>query len=379
MLKSHLWVIEDNPAIRDLVALELGQYDYTFEFFEDGAKPLEEVRSGHLPDLILLDLVLPEPSGLDILQQLRQDWSQAQLPIIIVSALNHHASIVKGLSLGANDYLTKPYHHTELHSRIQTQLHMKQTMKESQSKLAYLEKLDDIKDKALMVASHDLKQPMAVIVTGLQILEDLEEYIDPAGNSREHYRTVLRSMLYSAEQMEAVFEEFLNLEAIKSRRLRFRMELVCLNDIIEVVVDQYRIIGDTRNVEIEVALSHPLPDCAGDPLRLKQVIGNLLSNAIKYSPAGGIVQIRTIDLQSFVRVEVQDHGPGISPENIPKAFEMFTSLSTESEDMKGIGVGLFISRQLIEMQRGILNVSSAPEQGSTFWFQLPVAPPSETA
>jgi len=363
---ARIWIVEDDPRLQTLLRLTLKKQGYDLKFFNDGIEPLTQLSEYGPPDLILLDLMLPELDGLEFLEYLRQQYTSTEVAVIILSA---RGDIIEGLQLGANDYLTKPFDHNELLARIATHLNIARLTKQNQNTLEKLKELDRLKDQALTVVSHDLKGPVSTFKAGLNMLK--ENLNVPPGDATFFYG-VLDSMEAAVEMMNPLIRELLDWQAIKSQRLQLQGADTNLNSVVQNVVDQYRNLSQRKDVNIILELDDNIPDIYADSLRLKQIISNLLNNAIKYSPDDSDIIVRTKHNGSTIQVEVADNGPGIAPEDVSRLFREFTPLNNNGNGIHGTGVGLYIAHRLVEMHNGHLQVDTQLGEGSTFWFELPV-------
>jgi two-component system, sensor histidine kinase and response regulator len=291
------------------------------------------------------------------------------MPVILLTALDDKKDVVRGLELGASDFVSKPVEVSELAARVRNHVRTKRMLEQNRKEFAALKEIDEIKDKFLQITAHDLKSPLGTISMGIQILEDAVPQV--VGVVPE-YERIIQMMSYASNVMQTIVNDYLDLQALKTGRLELDVQTVPLNMHVTAVVDNLRHYAENKGITLQAELDPILPTCTGDPDRLAQVINNLVNNAIKFSPRGASVFVRTKGLDSKLRVEVKDSGPGIPPQEIPLLFEEFSRLSNRpTGGEKSSGVGLAISKSLIEAHHGQIGVETAVGQGSTFWVELP--------
>ncbi len=368
-------VVDDSPASTDTLARQMALEGWDVRAFNDPFEALEAIRADP-PDLLLLDVMMPGMNGLAVLKAVRAQPPTADLPVIMLTALDEADDVVRGLDLGANDYLTKPPQFEILAARVRTQLKLKRLQDQRERDIAELRELSALKDKFLQIAAHDLRNPLGNITFGIDLLEqELARLETPVPNAA----TILQAMHNAASIMRSIVNDFLDLQAIRSGKVEMNWQPVSLNKLIEAVVAQYQTYAKDKNVALRTYLDADLPDTMADPDRLTQVLGNLVSNAIKFSPPGSAVGVRTREVNRRLLVEVADNGVGIPEAEIPLLFKEFARLSPRpTGGEKSSGVGLSIARQLVELHGGKIGVRSKVGQGSLFWFELPIkAPPAK--
>lgn len=360
-------VVDDYPEMRKLLQVVLRHQNVQVEACAGGQEALTRVTAW-TPDLIMLDIMMPGLDGYQILEILRSQPETAEIPVIMLSALGETVDVVRGLHLGANDYLTKPFKETELIARVETQLKVKRLQDQRREDVARLRELDALKDRFITIASHDLKGPLGTIASAASVLESqvLDGDLESAGALQ-----IAETIQSCTQTMQSIIDDFLNLQVIRSGAVSLDRQMISLNTLAGAMVEQYQLEASQKDITLEADLDSDMPDCSGDPDRLVQVLNNLVSNAIKYSPSGAHVIVRT-RAGDWLRVEVEDNGPGILEEEMPLLFHEFTRLrNTPTNGEPSSGVGLSIIRRLVEMHGGRVGAQSTPDVGSIFWFELP--------
>ncbi|MFN8376013.1 MAG: hybrid sensor histidine kinase/response regulator [Anaerolineae bacterium] len=317
-------------------------------------------------DLVLLDIMMPDMTGLEALEVIRNNRDTAHLPIILVSALSDNEDLVHGLQIGANDYIPKPFDIDVVYARVNTQLRLKMMSDDDKQVIAQLEAMQQMKDRLLRIASHDLKAPLANIKT-IEVL--LREYVsDPQG---VEFLEMLRSTI---NNMHSVIEEFLDMAAFQGGTLAVELAPVEVEQVVMDVMMHYCPAAQEKDIDI---MAYALPGIVhADQQRLTQVLNNLVSNAIKYSPRRTTISLWSEIDEGRVRINVADQGPGIPANERDRLFKEFSKLSTRpTAGESSTGLGLWIVKQMVTLQGGTVGVDCPSDGGSTFWVEFPVSSP----
>jgi signal transduction histidine kinase len=206
---------------------------------------------------------------------------------------------------------------------------------------------------------------------GVDLLSDPAARENP---SEQETEIIIASMRQAINTMQSIINDFLELRAMQDGKIALAMKPVVLADLVRQSLRQFEPSADDKQIALCTELDPGLPPVSADPDRLLQVFSNLFSNAIKFSPSGTSVTVRLHGSNGYVRVEVEDQGPGIVPHEIPLLFQEFTRLSNRPTGReRSSGVGLAIVRHIVELHRGRVGVDSEVGRGSCFWFELPLA------
>ncbi|GAB4477286.1 MAG: hybrid sensor histidine kinase/response regulator [Anaerolineae bacterium] len=366
---ARILIVDDSEEARTVLVRLLALEGFEAEEAVNGRDCLRKVDESR-PDLILLDIMMPEMDGLETLRELRKTYPASVLPVIMVTALGGTQDVVRGLELGANDYITKPPQFEVLAARVRTQLRIKQLEDQRREDIIRLRQLSLMKDKFLQIAAHDLRNPLNNIFFGIQMLERFLDIDSP------DIAAVLQTMHDSSGMMQSIISDFLDLGAIQAGQVRLNLDELDFNEMARTVVRQFSQYAIGKQVKLRIQVDEAMPPVIGDASRLSQVTANLVSNAIKFSPPGSRVVVRTRLQDGRAYLEVADNGPGIPAEEMPHLFREFARLSNQpTGGEKSSGVGLSIARRLVEMHEGRIGCKSKPGTGSLFWFYVPVSGP----
>jgi PAS domain S-box-containing protein len=240
-------------------------------------------------------------------------------------------------------------------------------MMQGQAARAEAEAANRAKDEFLAMISHELRTPLGAILIWSQLLRN--EQLDEAGTSR-----ALGMIERSTKTLAKLIDDLLDVSRIIAGKLQLDARPVQLGPVVDAAFEAAQPDAAARGVRLEKALPPEPLTVHGDPMRLQQVVGNLLSNGIKFTPEHGLVQVRLEAADMHARIQVRDSGSGINPQFLPYIFERFRQAdSTSTRRNKGLGLGLAISRHLVELHGGTIEASSPGEdQGSTFTVTMPL-------
>ncbi|MCA9902333.1 MAG: response regulator [Anaerolineae bacterium] len=357
----HLFIIDDDPMNR-LLLRRMFEPDYRITTAQSGIEGLTFLQQQTF-DVVLLDIMMPDMSGLDVLQTIRQTYAHTDLPVILVSALHESDDIVRGFKIGANDYLAKPLNVEVARARVAMQLKLKQLSDEKKVTIGELQSLQTMREMFFRTVSHDLKGPISNIRMAQYILSDMFSH-DP------DVRLILENVELSLNGMQEMIQLFLDAAMLQSGTLELNIESVQLAEVIQRTIEQYQLSARGRNIQLHMFSTE---HCAMvDRRLLAQIVGNLVSNALKFSPHNSTIMIWSEGDPHWVRINVADQGPGIPFEERKNLFQMFGKLSVRPVGSESsTGLGLWIVKSLVEMQGGKVGVDCPPDGGSIFWFELP--------
>ena len=326
-----------------------------------------EQAKAEKPDLILLDVMMPDISGFDTAVILKKDPQTADIPIIFLTALNNPSDLVHGFQVGANDFLTKPFNKEELVVRVMHQITLVAAKRLIQKQNEELRATISNRDKMYSVIAHDLRSPMASIRMVLNLVvssvapdvvgPELFELLDKANKESEDVHDLLDNLLKWTKS--------------QTGRLNVVLQDLDLNDIIPGVVDIFEMIAQTKHINLEFnSTPDPLVVRADNDM-LKTIVRNFMSNAVKFSPDGSSVEINMEQEGDFAKVSIRDHGVGIAPERIESIFHKGeTTYGTDGEE--GSGLGLQLCADFARKIGGDVSVESVLGEGSTFSVLLPL-------
>jgi len=349
-------IVEDEEFNRDIMALRLKSYNYDIRFAVNGQMALDMVAEKK-PDVILLDIMLPEIMGLQVLHTLRQQYSMVELPIIMVTAIDEDERVIRALELGANDYTSKPINFPILIARLQTQLSLKQ--------------LSALNNEFLTTASHDLRKPLAIIqdATATARLKVASQQPIDGNEVMHNFNTIAES----ANFMNSIVECMLNTQAGGFGQLRLTKIPLQVEPLISETINHHIAYASEKHIKLYTDIEQNMPAIEVDRSRIAQVLDNLVDNAVKFCSADDSVTISTKVDQDSLSVIISDTGPGLTEGDFDQLFLKNTKLSNKpTNNEPHTGLGLSICKQLIDLHEGEIGAMNNSEGGISFWFKLPV-------
>ena len=326
-----------------------------------------EMAQKEKPDLILLDVMMPDINGFDTAVILKKDEATRDIPIIFLTALNNPSDLVKGFQVGANDFLTKPFNKEELVMRVMHQIELVAAKRTIVRQNEELRRTINNRDKMYSVIAHDLRSPMASIRMVLNLAVNVV--------SREMVGDEIFSLLDKAnresEDTHDLLDNLLKWTKSQTGRLNVVYQDIDLDDIVPGVVDIFHMIAEMKKINLQYIPSNEKLIVHGDNDMLKTIIRNFISNAIKFSSEGNGVEVFCTREGDFARISVRDHGVGISPERVETIFHKGdTTYGTSGEE--GSGLGLQLCEDFARKNGGEAQVESVLGEGSTFSFTVPL-------
>ena len=332
----------------------------------NGRTCIEMAKKEH-PDLILLDVMMPDINGFDTAVVLKKDEETKDIPIIFLTALNTPQDLVHGFQVGANDFLTKPFNKEELVMRVTQQISLVAAKRIIEKQNAELKATLSNRDKMYSVIAHDLRSPMASIrmVLNLVVQSASVETVGP-----ELYM-LLDQANRESEEVHDLLDNLLKWTKSQTGRLNVVLQELDLNDIVPGVVEIFDVIAQTKHITLELKKTDAPLKVTADNDMLKTVLRNFMSNAVKFSPENSTIQIIMANEGDFARVSVKDQGVGIAADRLGSIFHKGeTTYGTGGEE--GSGLGLQLCQDFARKNGGDCYVESVEGEGSTFSFTVPL-------
>jgi signal transduction histidine kinase len=366
---ARLLVVDDNADMRAYLQRLLRPF-YQVELAADGKTALTLAREMP-PDLIISDVMLPGLDGFTLLKELRADPTTARIPVLLLSARAGEEATLEGLAAGAEDYLVKPFSARELLARVAARLDTARLSRES----------EDRKDEFLRMASHDLRSPLTAMKGNLQLaLRQLRRLLSSADLAEATHRSLedlsllIVRALRQTDVQSRLIGDLLDVSRIQAGKLDLNLVPCDLVSLVREIALDHQASTPGRTITLCMSETDDLIVLA-DTDRIGQVISNYLSNALKYSAAAAPITVGVEQVGNSARVWVRDKGPGLTASQQQRIWERFyqaPGISIQSGAGQGMGLGLHICQTLIKRHNGEVGVESAPGQGSTFWFTLPL-------
>lgn len=360
-------IVDDVMSNVLLLKVLLTNEKFAIATASNGRQALEQVEKEN-PDLVLLDVMMPDMSGFEVAQHLKSNPNTADIPIIFLTALNSTADIVKGFQVGANDFISKPFNKEELIIRVTHQISLVAAKRLILSKTEELQRTIAGRDKLYSVIAHDLRSPMGSIkmVLNMLILNLPAEKI-----GAEMYE-LLTMANQTTEDVFSLLDNLLKWTKSQIGKLNVVYQDVDLVEVTDSVIEIFSMVASLKKIKIREIKPEKMMVNA-DIDMLKTVVRNLLSNAIKFSKENSEVLVKMEEADGMAVVSVQDYGCGISEEGQKKLLHTDTHFSTfGTNNEEGSGLGLLLCKDFVVKNGGKLWFTSKEGEGSIFCFSIPV-------
>jgi signal transduction histidine kinase/BarA-like signal transduction histidine kinase len=379
-------LVDDRPE--NLIALEgtlqcLGQ---NLVKVQSGRAALKYLLD-HDVAVILLDVQMPDIDGFETARLIRQRQRSQHTPIIFLTAFSEQDELrFQGYTLGAVDYLYKPIDPTILASKVSVFIDLFRKNLEIKYQTAQLiaknteiicaqsarqqaEEANRLKDEFLAIISHELRTPLNSILGWAHLL--LTRQFDPETTQR-----ALETIERNARAQTQLVEDILDISKLMRGKVELSIHRINVSSFVDAMIESVRPQADAKSIHLAIQLDPSVPELEADPIRLRQIVSNLLTNAIKFTPEKGQIWVEVVPAaRGFVNLQIRDTGEGIAPEFLPYIFDYFQQAdSSSTRPHGGLGLGLAIVQQLVELHKGkIYAHSKGRDQGSTFSVHLPIS------
>lgn len=360
--------VNDSASNRYYVSRVLRAAGWTVLEASTGGEGLDLARR-HQPSLVVLDIKLPDVSGLEVCRLLKSDPATSHILVIQTSAtFVSSEGKARGLESGADQYLTQPFESIELVAMVRGLLRLHEKESEAREKATALTEADRRKDEFLAMLAHELRNPLSAIMTANTLLDGMN--LPPMGSR------LTATIARQTRHLGRLVDDLLDVARITRGKIQLRNEPVDLGKLVETFVDGERA-ASGKHHRLNVTLSDEPMWVRGDATRLEQVLSNLVSNAAKYTDAGGTITLSLAPTvqngRRCVALKVRDTGIGIAAENLGSVFDLFFQVdSTLVRSQSGLGIGLTMVKRLVEMHDGKISVvSDGLGRGAEFRVELP--------
>ena len=360
---GNVLIVDDTPANLQLLAGLLRERGYKPRPVLSGTLALQAAATTP-PDLILLDINMPEMDGYAVCAQLKRDLKLKDIPVIFISALTESLDKVKAFQAGGVDYVTKPFDAEEVCARVQTHLTLRQLQLDLQQRFEELQRLQGLRDGLVHMIVHDLRTPLTSVMGYMDLLRS-----DPSA-SAEYRQMCIDAAYTGSAEMSEMISSLLDINRLEAGEMPVDRQQVDLADLAANAVGSLGGLTIGRDLT-QTAPEGPVPSSC-DPTLIRRVIRNLLGNALKFTPETGSITVTVTRAGGRPRVEVADTGYGIPADFIGRVFDKF-SQSSEGRARKrySTGLGLAFCKLAVEAHGGTIGVTSEVGKGSRFWFELP--------
>lgn len=369
MNDSTILIVDDDPTVLTSLNQILTPF-YKVRIANSGEQALNIMSSTPYPDLILLDLRMPEIDGYSVLSRLKNDPDTREIPVVFVTGTESTEDEEKGLLLGAADYITKPFKPAILLARIKTHILLKQARDSLYERNLHVEQANQAKSDFLANMSHEFRTPLHGILSFSSLgLKNIDK------GDKDKLVKYFDRIHISGERLLALLNDLLDLSKLESGLMVLKFETGDLQQTLKLILAEQEIQFTEKNLTIKTSFSG---SCSGrfDSLRISQVMTNLLSNAIKFTATGKTLSIAITtdiinDQQPALCFSIEDEGIGIPDGELENIFDKFIQSSKTQNQAEGTGLGLSVSKEIITLHQGKIWAEHGTNGGSVFKFLIP--------
>ena len=351
--ETTILIVDDTPANLKILFAYLRQLNFRVLVAEDGEDALAKVQYNK-PNLILLDIMMPDMDGFETCERLKKDPETCDIPIIFVSALDEVVDKIKGFQLGAVDYINKPFECQEVLARITVHLELNYTQQQLQQKNGELEAFAH-------TVAHDLKNPLNAIKGFSELLEEESET-----DFNQEIHDYIHLLQQANQQALTIIDELLLLAGLGNQTVS--LEPIDMPDLIQETILHLSYLINQYQAQITVQPNHWRP-IKGHAQWIQAIWANYLSNAIKYGGRPPKIEIGMNETPKGIKFWIKDNGAGLTEEQQSQLFIPFSRISQKRRDSHGLG--LSIVQRIAEKCQGTVGVESQINEGSVFYFILP--------
>lgn len=306
-------------------------------------------------DLFLLDILMPNISGLELAKEIKKSKFNSSVPIVFVSAMSDVETKLHSYEIGAYSYIEKPYNVEVVKSQIYNIL-----KKQEQNKAINIQK-----ENFVAMLTHDLKSPISAEINALELL--IQKRFGEISDSQEE---IIGSVLNSAKYMKHITDQILSFYRCNNGYINLHKEEVVLENIIIESISSIKFLFEEKNQKICIKNEIHDEKAFVDVIEIKRVIHNLVSNAVEYSPEGSKIRIKLSMNKSQFLITVKDSGYGIDSESLGNVFDEYMSLAKKQKRV-GFGLGLNICKKIVSAHGGTIKINSKVGEGTEIQFTLP--------
>ncbi|MDT8324510.1 MAG: hybrid sensor histidine kinase/response regulator [Bacteroidota bacterium] len=353
-----LLMVDDVSKNLQVLGSFLREAEYDISAAISGKQALTIAAELH-PDLILLDIMMPELDGFETCRRLKENPETADIPVIFLTARTDAEDIIKGFSLGAIDYVTKPFHRQELLARVATHLALRRSQEELRQTIRD-------KDKFFSIIAHDLRGPLGSFMSIAEYVSENLTDLDIGD-----VQTLFREMQQTGKSVYVLLENLLEWSRIQLGTIQFTPDTFDISTVMERTYNLLRSQAEQKQITLKVDLASI--DVYADRNMISTVLRNLISNAVKYTARDGRISVTMMKRSDEGRlyISVQDSGVGMDEKRLAGLFDITKTKSTPgTEKERGSGLGLILCRELVGLHGQELRVESEKGEGSTFTFTL---------
>lgn len=363
-------LVDDAPDNLAVLALLLVERGYVVDKALNGAAAFETIYRSR-PDLILLDVYMPDISGYEICERLKADPVAAEIPIIFISALDNAKDKLRAFQVGGADYISKPFQMEEVLARIEHQLLIQSQRQQLKVEIEERQRAEKALEVYLHAVSHDLRNPVLGMT---MILNHHLSHSPPEQTAIALTRDTLEQMRRSCDRQLLLINSLVEAQQFEQQGVPLVLRPIALADVLQEVMGNWSLALEEQDIAVKTVWPDSMPWVAGDANYLWRVFDNLIANALKYNPQPRprplTLTITATARETDILCRVADNGVGIPAAIADRAFDRYQR-GDKTKNHLGLGLGLYVCRQIIQAHGGDIGLNMAVEQGAEIWFTLP--------
>ncbi len=370
-LRNIILIVDDKPTNIKLVEEYLASHDFNTIVARDGEMGLKRAKFSR-PDLILLDVMMPDMNGFEVCRRLKADQETKSIPVIFMTVKDQVEDKIEGFKAGGVDYITKPVQKEDVLVRVRTHLKLREQQQRLQQQALELdcarqiaEQANRAKSQFMANMSHELRTPLNAILGFSQLMLRDPNITD---GQRENLGTINRS----GTRLLSLINDILELSKIESGRSELHPVAFDLHNLLLELEEMIRLRAEQKGLKLVFEHQQDVPQYTrADENKLRQVLINILDNAVKFTDKG-MITVRVKSLTPLLSFEIEDTGVDIAAEELDYVFDGLVQTATGQKSSQGMGLGMSISQQFVRMMGGEITVSSKAGKGNVFMFDIPV-------
>ncbi|MEI6500132.1 MAG: hybrid sensor histidine kinase/response regulator [Armatimonadota bacterium] len=365
---ASILIVDDTLPNLELLSEMLKARGYKVRPVPSGDLALQAAK-GNPPDLILLDIHMPEMDGYEVCERLKADEKLQDIPVLFISGLSETSDKVKAFQVGGADYITKPFQFEEVEARVGTHLELRRQRRELLESYEQLQKLEKLRDDLTHMIVHDLRTPLTNILCSLELIQEVDY-------DRERTREFVPMAVEAGQTLVGMVNDMLDINKLEAGQMTLESTEFSVAEVIAAALVSVRRLADQKNLELSATVDPPDLRLQADEEKVRRALTNLLGNAVKFTRQGSVqVQARSAD--GSVVISVVDTGEGLPEADLERIFDKFGQVEARSAGhTMSTGLGLAFVKLSVEAHGGKVRVESELGKGSTFHLSLPALSPN---
>lgn len=361
MSLPKVMIVDDELSMRTHIKMMLENQGYDLQLLENGEQLIQRLAEGELPDLIILDVIMPGLDGFSICKKIKTNHRWQPIPVIMVTVMDAKEALVKGSESGADDFLQKPVNKLELQTRVRSMLRIKEQYDQ-------LDRILHLREELSNMVVHDMSSPITSIQLHAALLE--EQLNEP--EQKEH----LAMIKMASDRLDSFVNDMLMMAKLEQSKLHLNRSKIDVCEMARNAEKHFSIMAKSKNIQLNVKVPDTPINLNIDANLFSRVFANLLANALQYSPPESAVTLQLDyvrspkDSRHHLKIQVKDQGSGIPEADRQRIFNKFEVVDLKKKGVKQIGLGLTFCKMVVDAHEGHIFVQANEPQGSIFVVEI---------